>query len=281
MKKTKMVAVLSALVLGLVITSCENPNSGNISSENDSGAPEVSNDTLAEKLIDLEGYTLQVGDLIMSNNKVLPYSEDYTEEEWKNFNSIKPVAVIFREASGIKSVLGVGLQQPSILAWAKNNTSGNNITFNDIICTPKKDGEYSDSYWDSSKTWDGDIDGSDNWTKICAVDNTASSNPTNYPAFNYALTYGKTASLKGTYASNWFLPSIAELQELYTSKTKVNKVLTALGDKAQVIKKGWYWSSSQSCKDTGSAMDFNLDDSLVTYHVKWSDGGFVCVVRVF
>lgn len=44
MKKIKMVAVLAALVLGVVITSCENPSGGS-----DSGVPEVQKDTLSEK----------------------------------------------------------------------------------------------------------------------------------------------------------------------------------------------------------------------------------------
>lgn len=223
---------------------------------------------------------------VLSDGSVIAYDENR-----ENFNDFDletkiPVAVIFRKGNK-GSALGVGLQQSTSLAWAKAGTPGYNTNFTTIQCTPKQDGTYSWGVWDSSKTWEGDTDGSDNWEQIKAYfsqseSKTEGQNLTNYPAFNYALTYGTTATLTGTYADNWFLPSIAELVELYTSKEKVNKVLKALGLKAQVIKDGWYWSSSQNYDNYVYALELDLSDGTVSGGgTKDSDIKYVCVVRAF
>lgn len=259
MKKTKMIAVLSALVLGLVITSCSNTANGGST---------------------LEESKYKVGDLVLTDGSVIAYDENRENFSDVDLETNKPVAVIFRKGNN-GSALGVGLQQSTGLEWAKNETTGYYIKFTDIICTPKKDGSVSFDVWNSSKTWEGDTDGSDNWIKICTVDNLPSSNQTNYPAFNFALTYGTKANLTGIYADNWFLPSIAELVELYINKTKVNKVLNALGEKAKVIEEKWYWSSSQCYDNYYEAIALKLSDGDVDWYPKNDNSEYVCVVRAF
>ena len=75
------------------------------------------------------------------------------------------------------------------------------------------------------------MDGSDNWEYICSVDPTGTADTaTNYPSFNFANTYGTTAGLTGTdYADGWYLPSIAELYQVYENKTAIQEGLTATG----------------------------------------------------
>ena len=98
----------------------------------------------------------------------------------------------------------------------------------------------------SGYSFEGDLDGSDNWEYICSVDSSASWNAEyNYPVFNFANNYGSYAGLEGTeYESGWYVPSIAELYDVYTNKTTIKASMNAVG--GFNVESGYYWSSSQS-----------------------------------
>ena len=115
----------------------------------------------------------------------------------------KAFAVITSVSYGGGLGKAVGLERSS-LAWAKNGTTGYRTNFTGIQGTKTS----------------GDMDGSDNWEYICSIDPEGTKDPaTNYPAFNCALTYGTTAGLTGTeYETGWYVPSAAELYDVYTNK---------------------------------------------------------------
>ena len=120
----------------------------------------------------------------------------------------------------------VGLQMSSsTLKWASRGTTGYNTKLTGIQ--------------------GGDMDGSDNWEYICSIDPEGTKDPaTNYPAFNFALTYGIQAGLTGTeYENGWYVPSTAELREVYKNKKVIQTSLNATGGFTLT---GSYWSSSQS-----------------------------------
>ena len=98
----------------------------------------------------------------------------------------------------------VGIKKGARFQWAPSGTTGYNKNFTGIQGTITS----------------GDTDGSDNWEYICSKDPEGTQDAeTNYPAFNYANTYGQTAGLTGTeYADGWYLPSIAELKEIYNNR---------------------------------------------------------------
>ena len=99
--------------------------------------------------------------------------------------------------------------------WAPSGTTGYNTNFVGIVCTPSKAGSGAAS----TATFTGDTDGSDNWDYICSVDPEGTTNPAaNYPAFNYVLNYATTFSLPEGYKDGWYMPSIAELAEIYKNK---------------------------------------------------------------
>ena len=152
---------------------------------------------------------------------------------------------------GVSTPKVIGLQKSaSTLMWAPSGTTGYGKKFTNIVCTPSKTGSGAAS----TATFTGDTDGSDNWAEICDVDPEGTANAaTNYPAFNFANTYGATAGLTGTgYENGWYVPSIAELCEVYKNKDVIQTSLT----KANGFKIGTsdYWSSSQ----TQSAFDVGI-----------------------
>jgi len=147
-----------------------------------------------------------IGDIIMSDGSCLSVANyaSYT-------GSAFPVAVIVGSYDGRKLGLGVVNSGNTKYAWAPSGTTGYSKNFTDLSFTLS---------WDSStnvNNWIGNIDGSDDWSVICAADSTASSNPaTKYPAYNYALNYGTIAGLQNTpYASGWYIPTFVEVVYFY------------------------------------------------------------------
>ena len=142
----------------------------------------------------------------------------------------------------------VGLQKGANLQWAPSGTTGYNTNFTEIQGT----------------TTSGDMDGSDNWEYICSVDPSGSQNAaTNYPAFNFANTYGTTAGLTDTdYADGWYLPSIAELKSLYDNRHIVGESLSAVGG-AETFGGSYSLSSSQYSSNGRFAYALDFDDGSV------------------
>ena len=217
-----------------------------------------------------------VGDVIFSDGTKVDYQENQT---FTDDQKTKAVAVICGFRNGVP--LGVGLHNSESgtnsggKVWAPSGTTGYNTKFTGIVCTPSKTGIGAAS----TATFTGDTDGSDNWDYICSVDPEGTTDPAaNYPAFNYVLNYATTFSLPEGYKDGWYMPSIAELAEIYKNKKVVNSVLSAIGG-IQIYSSS-YWSSSQGSSNNNVAwsLDF-FKDSL--------DSGFkfnrvyVCCVRAF
>ena len=192
------------------------------------------------------------------------------------------VAVIFyagasTDVLGAKT-LGVGLNNATDgnLAWAPESTTGNTKKFTDIVCTPSatRDGAAA------TATFTGDLDGSDNWEKVCATDTSAEANSANYPAFNWVKGYVATHSLTGDYASGWYIPTVAELSMMYREKDTVNAALEKAGGTAVYNGYDAYWSSSQYSSNSAYAWYVWFDDGNLDPNLKSTDKS-VCGVRAF
>ena len=169
----------------------------------------------------------------------------------------KAFAVIASAPYGGVIGKAVGLQRSSsFLAWASSGTTGFSTIFTGIQATPT--GSSSSGY-----TFSGDMDGSDNWEYICSIDPEGTKDPaTNYPAFNFALTYGTQAGLTGTeYENGWYVPSAAELYDVYTHREVVQTSLSAAGGFTLV--KDYYWSSSQDAFNSNYACNVNFSSGYV------------------
>ena len=198
-----------------------------------------------------------VGDIILTDGTKVSVNDVTTYTIDENNKPIGVVAMI-SYIYGVPTTKVIGLQKSArSLWWAKSGTIGYNTKFTDIICKPSETGSGAAS----TATFTGDTDGSDNWAEICAVDPTGTADAaTNYPAFNFANTYGTTTGLTDTdYENGWYVPSLAELCEVYKNKEVIQISLT----KANGFKFGTsdYWSSSQ----VASSCDY-------AYRVYFNDG---------
>ncbi|EPF25295.1 hypothetical protein HMPREF1221_02381 [Treponema socranskii subsp. paredis ATCC 35535] len=144
--------------------------------------------------------------------------------------------------------IGVALHKGEDLPWAKRDTTGYNTEFKEIICTPNVTGSGAAA----TATFTGDEDGSDNWDYICSVDPAGTANAAvNYPAFNWVNTYNTTYSDKlGAARPAWYMPSVAELCEVYKNKDTVNASLSKIkGLNGAYADSNFgmrmFWSSSQ------------------------------------
>ena len=183
----------------------------------------------------------EVGDIILTDGTKVSVADvsTYTIDETN-----KPVGVVamISDVYGVPTPKVIGLQKSaSSLKWAPSGTIGYNTKFTDIICTPSETGSGAAS----TATFTGDTEGSDNWDYICSRDPEGTLNAaTNYPIFDFANTYGTTAGLTGTdYETGWYVPSIAELCEVYKNKEVIQTSLDAAS--GFTLGTSYYWSSSQ------------------------------------
>ena len=164
--------------------------------------------------------TYNVGDIILSDGSKVSVDDisSYSIDE-----NNKPIGVVISSLYGGTTGKIMGLQKGRAV-WAYDRTEAMNNAFEKISVTFA--GDHKQGY-----TFGGDFIGADNWDYICSVDPEGTKTPeTNYPVFNFALTYGKTANLTGTaYETGWYIPSIVELRELYTKIDTIQKSLTAAG----------------------------------------------------
>ena len=225
MKKHKWFAVISVMAMALAVGGCSNPSSGNESttgssggSGNSSGAGNSGVDNPVSQQPDYSDCV--VGDFILEDGTIL--SKDETPE------SGTVAAVIVRAATNDKPALGVGIVHgESKLAWCTGSAAGfsTNIT--------ALQGDKTKGY----------MDGRDGWEKLKEACSDAESNPENYPAWNYSLTYAKTNGLTGDLATGWYLPTVAELDTIYQNKTVVDASLSKAG--GSTFGTSWYWSCCQ------------------------------------
>lgn len=244
------------------------------------GLPYDGSGTVQGKLPLMSAYS--IGDVLLNDGTIVPYNANkvaFTDEQKR-----RAVAVMYGNEYGIPAGwLGIynscGGAKSGIYAWAAGET-GTNTIFNDIICECTSS---TDSDGTKNVSFTRDLDGSDNWTYIKSVDPNGILYPSkNYPAFDYVQKYASRFALTDEYVSGWYMPSLAELYNIYRSKTVLNKVLYALG--GIELYNATYWSSSQEYyyyhgyDSDGYAMYVNFADGTVD-HTNKTKQMRVCVVR--
>ena len=191
-----------------------------------------------------------------------------------------PVAVVCG-TNPYGAAIGVALHKSTAsLQWAKYNTTGYNTKFEGIICTPSVTGNGAAL----TATFTGDTEGSDSWEYICSVDSEGTANAAvNYPAFNWVNTYNTAyASKLGSARPAWYMPSLAELCELYKNKEAVNESLLKINGSASSyadasLGTGWYWSSSQFSKFNEDAWRAEFGSGYLDNCGKYYDYNVCCI----
>ncbi len=225
-----------------------------------------------------------VGDVLLNDGTIIPYDADnlsFTDEQKQ-----KAVGIVYGldEDGGPRGYLGLynsaGGTNSGRRMWAAyitRETTGCNIKFNGIVCTPR---DYGNLETANLATFTGDVNGSDNWNYICSIDpNGTADAATNYPAFDYVNNYASTFGLTGDYATGWYMPSIAELYYIYRSKDTLNAVLYALG--TIQLSFYYYWSSSQYGSYSNGVWAIHFTNDYIYGNPAKDSSQQVCVVRAF
>ena len=185
----------------------------------------------------------EVGKIVLADKTVVD-KNDYSAIDPTN----PPVGIICA-INSYKVPLMIALHTSgSTLRWAKDGSTGYNTKFDGIICTPSKRGTGAAE----TATFTGDTDGSDNWEYIKSIDPAGAADAaTNYPAFHWVNQYNTqyAAQLGGTNFA-WYMPSLAELCEVYKNRAAINASLTTIRGldsnyADESLGTSWYWSSSQ------------------------------------
>lgn len=217
-----------------------------------------------------------LGDIVMDDGSVLTplQIEDYT-------GSAKPMAIIFSTRGGhfeeSNRVLGVGLNYSELpLAFAPKGTLGHrtNMLANQSILTGKNYSIKKHKY--SNNGFMGLLDGRNTWKNISYYDSESKSSSKNYPAFDYAVKYGKANGLK-KYEKGWYLPTAAEAYELSEVIDIVNFSIGKCGAKTfnHVV-----WTSSQDYGAKNQQYIVDLRDRDVDISFKENEYT-VCAVYCF
>ena len=247
MKKHRWFATLAAMVIVLAVAGCSDGSSGN----------EFASGSLGTGNSGVDYSKCAVGDFVLKDGTVL--SKDETPE------SGTVAAVIVRVAADGKPALGVGIvHSTSGLAWCTESAAGYSTNITAL------QGSTTSDY----------MDGSDGWEKLKAACSDAESNPENYPAWNYSLTYAKNNGLTGDLAEGWYLPTGAELYTIYQNKDVVDASLSK-ADGSQ-FGTGCYWSCCQYPYSNNSALDLSFFvGSMLHGYDKTNYDDYVCSVRAF
>ena len=271
--KKNLFSMLVISVLALAFVGCTNPAGGSLSLGGGTGGNNAGGSTGGSSY----SAKYAVGDIILNDGSKVNYetAKNYTDIDLDGLKS-KAIAVIFRADTASKKALGVGLKHNrSSLAWCTNGANAFNKNIETIQCPASGDA--------GNLTFTGDTDGSDNLEQIASFLTTAglendTTDASKYPAFYFAKNYKTTATnLGAAYENGWYLPTVAELFDIWKVKATVDAASSLCGG-SQFSSN--YWSSSQYAPNDRGA-----------YKVSFSNGAcsdnpkvyciYVCAVRAF
>ena len=223
-----------------------------------------------------------VGDIILNDGSKVNYetAKNYTGSDLDGLKS-KAIAVIFRADTASKKALGVGLKHSiSALAWCTIDANAFNKNIETIQCPPSGDA--------GNLTFTVDTDGSDNLEQIALFltsaglvdDTTGTDADTRYPAFYFAKNYKTTATnLEAAYENGWYLPTVAELFDIWKVKATVDAASSLCG--GSQFGDSYYWSSSQYASYDIYACILLFFDGAWSANDKYDSLYSVCAVRAF
>ena len=266
MKHLKVFAFVMVLTSAFVVTGCSNGN--DISKD---GHSFISYMGTKEPSVPKE-----VGDIVFNDGSATPYTPQLT---LSNEQKAAAIAIIFYKGTGLNNgddtttsrTLGVGL---------KHDKTGREWCLNSANAYSK----------DITTIRDDDKNGSDNLSQIATFLSAPGSGTTddtgttsNYPAFDFAITYSSTATNLGTtYANGWYLPSIAELYEIYNCRANnVNIDDASSLCEGDTFSTSYYWSSSQYASVDNYAYVLGFGNGGWYGYDKDNDCFYVCAIRAF
>ena len=205
MKKQVMVLVLCLVSLVLVFTGCK-------------------------KIEEPLSISPKVGEIVLNDGSRVPFSRNIALTPEQKKKAVAIIVMARREGNSIFEV-ALGLHQDRDRSWGDDT-----ISIPEIECWSTEGSKVSAA---RNTKITGDLFGHDNYRKIREKNKQGS-----YDIFERAEEYSKISGVNiiDKFTTEWYVPSLAELCELFKVKNTVNIALKAL-DKAQL--RDLYWSSSQ------------------------------------
>lgn len=205
MKKQVMVLVLCLVSLVLVFTGCK-------------------------KIEEPLSISPKVGEIVLNDGSRVPFSRNMALTPEQKEKAVAIIVMARREGNSIFEV-ALGLHQDKDKSWGDDT-----ISIPEIECWSTEGSKVSAA---RDTKIIGDLFGHDNYRKIREKNKQGS-----YDIFERAEEYSKISGVNiiDKFTTEWYVPSLAELCELFKVKNTVNIALKALG-KAQLH--DLYWSSSQ------------------------------------
>ena len=216
-----------------------------------------------------------VGKIVLAD-KTLVDKNDYSAIDPTN----RPVGIICAiNGYGVPRMIALHTSGSDLL-WAKDGSAGYTTKFEGIICEPSTTGSGAAE----TATFTGDTDGSDNWEYIKSIDPAGAADAaTNYPAFHWVNQYNTqyAAQLGGTNFA-WYMPTLAELCEVYKNRAVINESLTKIRGldsnyADESLGTSWYWSSSQNSNFNSDAWNVNFSAGNVDYTFKYFNFRVCCL----
>ena len=198
--------------------------------------------------------TYQVGDIVLEDGSVISSSQFETYS-----GTAKPMAVIYSTTGGhyenSSRVLGVGLAVSPALVFTPAESKGfiTNILANQSVVAAQEFDISEDQYLNEG--FFGLLDGRKSWDHVSYYDKNAEKSFKDYPAFDYAVNYGKNHKFK-KFSKGWYLPTASEAYELAENIEIVNEALKKCG---APVMTAIVWTSSQEygAQETEYVVDLN------------------------
>lgn len=195
----------------------------------------------------------EVNDIVFSDGSATPYKAGLTLTDAQKAAAISVIFYTGTKYNGYSAFgeletgirrIGISLNQSAEkLTWASSSKIQYDSDSHNNECKVK--GEIG------SYTFENNLDG----TKTCySVWNLEHNLQTAYPAFYFAKNYSAADGDK-----EWFIPTIAELYEIYKARETLNAAIE-LCDGEQINFNEAYWSSSEAQNEAGSkalSLSFN------------------------
>ena len=192
----------------------------------------------------------EVFDIIFTDGSAIPYTEGLALTDTQKAAAI---AVIFYKGSGLNKAddtsvrtLGVGLVKQKNLPWAGENTQAISKNISDIQGAINSGDKYGKDNLQAVSDFLTNAHASDeSITDDTVADATGKIN--NYPVFDYAVNYKTkaTAIADTSFATDWYIPTISELNALSNEIVTVNAAISLCGKDTF---SGSFWSSNQNQK---------------------------------
>lgn len=215
-----------------------------------------------------------VGDIVFSDGSLTPYSEISlrTNKKCSDLEKANAVAVIFKVDKD-SPILGVGLKRSSnYTTWCTTDAQGNNKKFStdDSVIDGSETLQKMKNELENDLSFYNDMTGCDK-----------------YPAFWFADRYGITKGHNTIntliFHNGWYLPSISELQSIYTANQDNNVIDNAISAAGgDIFGTSNYLSSSQSSDDVYSAYYFAFTYGFISNQKKSNYAYmYACAIKHF